>query len=224
MTAVDELLGRMVSMRALALLRVVAGPVVLLHLRPFLSGRVARADLPRRVLRALRRLVPGPAARRSTSGCSGSRRWPRSPWRSASSPAWRRRRRSRSSPTTCSSRRRTSTTTGPISSSCSGCWPRRRADGSCPWTRGSAAVAAGRRSTPRAPAWPLWLLRFECAAVYAASGMSKLLDPDWFGGTVSWQRVVQARDELEGWPLPGWVVSVLTDRGLPHRRREARRS
>lgn len=34
-------------------------------------------------------------------------------------------------------------------------------------------------------AWPLWLLRFECSAVYAASGMSKLLDPDWFGGTVT---------------------------------------
>lgn len=33
----DDLLGRAVSMRALALLRVLAGPVVLLHLRPFLS-------------------------------------------------------------------------------------------------------------------------------------------------------------------------------------------
>ena len=33
----DGLLGRAVSMRALALLRVLAGPVVLLHLQPFLS-------------------------------------------------------------------------------------------------------------------------------------------------------------------------------------------
>src|SRR5918999_377180 len=33
----DDLLGRKVSMRALALLRVLAGPVVLLHLQPFLS-------------------------------------------------------------------------------------------------------------------------------------------------------------------------------------------
>src|SRR5919106_6247151 len=33
----DDLLGRAVSMRALALLRVLAGPVVLLHLQPFLS-------------------------------------------------------------------------------------------------------------------------------------------------------------------------------------------
>jgi hypothetical protein len=65
---------------------------------------------------------------------------------------------------------------------------------------------------PRAPAWPLWLLRFECAAIYGASGLSKLLDPDWFGGTVTWGRVVQARDDLDALHLPNWVVSTLTDR------------
>ena len=63
-----------------------------------------------------------------------------------------------------------------------------------------------------APAWPLWLLRFECAAIYGASGLSKLLDPDWFGGTVTWGRVVQARDDLERLPLPDWLVSLLTNR------------
>src|SRR5688572_15516948 len=67
---------------------------------------------------------------------------------------------------------------------------------------------------PSAPAWPLWLLRFECAAVYGASGLSKLVDPDWFGGTVTWQRVVRAQDQLDAWPLPDWVVSVLTDRSF----------
>jgi Vitamin K-dependent gamma-carboxylase len=67
---------------------------------------------------------------------------------------------------------------------------------------------------PSAPGWPLWLLRFECAAVYGASGLSKLLDPDWFGGTVTWQRVVRARDQLDAWPLPDWAVSVLTERGF----------
>jgi hypothetical protein len=76
---------------------------------------------------------------------------------------------------------------------------------------GILALAPSGRD-PWAPAWPLWLLRFECAAIYAASGMSKLLDPDWFGGTVTWQRVVRARDELD--PLPDWLVSVLTDRGF----------
>jgi hypothetical protein len=65
-----------------------------------------------------------------------------------------------------------------------------------------------------APAWPLWLLRFESSAIYGASGLSKLLDPDWFGGTVTWQRVVRARDDLEAAPLPDWAISVLTDRGF----------
>src|SRR6185312_7066669 len=37
MARVDELLGRRVSLRALALLRVLVGPIVLLHLAPFLS-------------------------------------------------------------------------------------------------------------------------------------------------------------------------------------------
>jgi uncharacterized membrane protein YphA (DoxX/SURF4 family) len=65
-----------------------------------------------------------------------------------------------------------------------------------------------------APAWPLWLLRFECAAIYGASGLSKLLDPDWFGGTVTWQRVVRGRADLQAWHVPDWAISALTDRGL----------
>ena len=166
----DELLGRPVSMRALALLRVLAGPGRAPAPAAVPRRRAGRADLPRRVLRALRRLVSGAAARglrraALARGGGRGRHVARPPH-----PRWRPRRRSRSSPTTCSCRPRTSTTTGPTSSSCSGCSPWRRAAGSCRWTRGSAAAAAGRRSTPRAPAWPLWLLRFECAAVYAASG------------------------------------------------------
>ena len=77
-----------------------------------------------------------------------------------------------------------------------------------PRRRGRPALSAS------APAWPLWLLRFECAAVYGASGLSKLLDPDWFGGTVTWQRVSGAREQLDAWPLPDWAVSLLTDRGF----------
>jgi hypothetical protein len=73
-----------------------------------------------------------------------------------------------------------------------------------------ALAPAGR--DPWSPGWPLWLLRFECSVVYGASGLGKLLDPDWFGGTVTWQRVVQARDQLD--PLPHWAQSVLTDRGF----------
>lgn len=61
-----------------------------------------------------------------------------------------------------------------------------------------------------APAWPLWLLRFEASVVYLASGVSKLVDPDWFGGAVTWGRVMAGRAQLAG--LPSWLQSALVDR------------
>ena len=77
----------------------------------------------------------------------------------------------------------------------------------------------GRRSgrpplDPTAPGWPLWLLRLEAATVYGASGLSKLVDGDWFGGTVTWQRVVRVQDRLVTSPLPDWAVTVLTNRSF----------
>jgi hypothetical protein len=74
------------------------------------------------------------------------------------------------------------------------------------------AVPAGRDVV--APGWPLWLLRFEAAVVYGASGLSKLLDPDWFGGVVAWQRVTRHRAELVHGPLPEPIVSLLTNRSF----------
>jgi uncharacterized membrane protein YphA (DoxX/SURF4 family) len=73
----------------------------------------------------------------------------------------------------------------------------------------------GRRAlATEAPAWPLWLLRFEAASLYGASGLSKLVDPDWFGGTVTWLRVTRQRADLLASPLPSWAVDVLSDRGF----------
>ena len=79
-------------------------------------------------------------------------------------------------------------------------WRRRR--------RGLAPLAL------TAPAWPLLLLRFEASVVYGASGLSKLVDPDWFGGTVTWHRTVRVRDELVASPLPAWAIDVLTERSF----------
>jgi hypothetical protein len=207
----DELLGRAVSMQALALLRVLAGPAVLLHLQPFLSealeGRTYRdgfyepyaawyPEVPDAVYIGLLWLAAVAAVAMSLGLLT---------------------------------RLATATTFGIVAynlflstthfhnnraylvivlgvlavAPCGrelslDAWARRR--------RGLPAL------DPTAPAWALWLLRFECAAIYGASGLSKLLDPDWFGGTVTWQRVVQARDQLNGWHLPDWTVSLLTDR------------
>jgi hypothetical protein len=47
-----------------------------------------------------------------------------------------------------------------------------------------------------------------------SSGLGKLLDHDWWGGTVTWDRVVHVRGRLEDSPLPGWAIDVLTSRGF----------
>jgi hypothetical protein len=207
----DELLGRPVSMRGLALLRVLAGPIVLLHLRPFLvdawHGRIYRdvffepyaawyPQLPRAVYIGLLWLA-AVAAVAMTLGLL--------------------------------TRLATATTFAIVAYNLflsTTLFHNNRAYlvivlavlAVAPCGRELSLDAAIRRRRglppldPLAPAWPLWLLRFECAAVYAGSGMSKLLDPDWFGGTVPWMRVVESRHELEAGPLPGWALSILTDR------------
>lgn len=70
---------------------------------------------------------------------------------------------------------------------------------------GVLAVAPRREG----PAWPLHLLRIEAATVYGASGLSKLLDADWFGGRVTWGRVVKVQEQV-----PDWLVGTLTSRDL----------
>jgi hypothetical protein len=209
--AFDELLGRLVSMRALALLRVLAGPVVLLHLRPFLTdawhGRIYRdaffepyaawyPELPRAVYVGLLWLAAVAAVAMTVGFLT----------RVATATTFAIVAYNLFLSTTHFHNNRAYLVIVLAVLAVAPCGRELSVDA---WLR-------RRRGRPpldlRAPAWPLWLLRFECAVIYAASGMSKLLDPDWFGGTVPWQRVVQARDQLEASPLPGWAVSVLTDR------------
>ena len=209
----DDLLGRRVSMRALALLRALAGPAVLLHLQPFLSdtldGRTYRdafyepyaawyPQLTDAVYVGLLWLAVAAAVAMSIGFLT----------RLATATTFAIVTYNLFLSTTHFHNNRAYLvivlgllTVAPCGRELSlDAWLRRR--------RGRPAL------DPSAPAWPLWLLRFECAAIYGASGMSKLVDPDWFGGTVTWQRVVRARDQLEAWPLPDWAVSALTDRGF----------
>ncbi len=74
-----------------------------------------------------------------------------------------------------------------------------------------------RRATGRAPKsstvplWPLWLLRFEVVVVYSASATSKLLDPDWWGGRVLQLRAIDNRQlSLDG-GAPVWLMDLLAD-------------
>jgi uncharacterized membrane protein YphA (DoxX/SURF4 family) len=207
----DDLLGRAVSMRGLALLRVLTGPVVLLHLRPFLAdsldGHTYRdafhhsyaawyPELPEAAYVALLWLAAAAAVAMSVGLLT----------RLATATTFAIVAYNVFLSTTHfhNNRAYLLIVLGALALAPSGrelsldAWLRRRQD--------KPALALS------APAWPLWLLRFECAAIYAASGFSKLLDPDWFGGTVTWQRVVRARDDLTA--LPDWAVSLLTDRSF----------
>ena len=84
--------------------------------------------------------------------------------------------------------------------------------------------AVGRRvvaPAPRPPGRPTsrrsgrcGCLRAQVCLVYLASGISKLVDPDWFGGLVLWDRVVRYQYVLEPTPLPGWAIDLLTERWL----------
>jgi uncharacterized membrane protein YphA (DoxX/SURF4 family) len=207
----DRLLARPVSMRSLALLRALAGPAVLLHLQPFLSdaldGRVYSdafyqpyaswyPELPEAVYVGLLWLAVVAAVAMSLGLLT----------RLATATTFSIVAYNLFLSTTHfhNNRAYLVIVLGILAVAPCGrelsldAWIRRR--------RRLPALALS------APAWPLWLLRFECAAIYGASGLSKLLDPDWFGGTVTWQRVVRGRADLESWHLPDWAISVLTDR------------
>jgi uncharacterized membrane protein YphA (DoxX/SURF4 family) len=63
--------------------------------------------------------------------------------------------------------------------------------------------------------WPLWLLRALAASVYLASGFSKLIDTDWSGGLVLWDRAVRHQHlvrERVPEPIADVVVELVTAR------------
>jgi uncharacterized membrane protein YphA (DoxX/SURF4 family) len=72
----------------------------------------------------------------------------------------------------------------------------------------------GRPTSESAALWPVWMLRAQVCLVYLASGISKLVDPDWIGGLVLWDRVVRYQSVLEPTPLPDWAIDLLTTRWL----------
>lgn len=67
----------------------------------------------------------------------------------------------------------------------------------------------------RATLWPMWTVRVLASSVYLASGFSKLIDPDWISGLVLWDRAVRYQ-HLVAERVPGLlgdvVVSVSTTR------------
>ncbi len=72
--------------------------------------------------------------------------------------------------------------------------------------RGSGAVTGD-----RATLWPLWLLRALASSIYLASGFSKLIDSDWVGGLVLWDRAVRHQHLVRDSVLPGPVAELVVD-------------
>ncbi len=208
---IDRLLGRPVSMRAFALLRIMIGPIVLLHLWPILTdaryGRIYRdvfhepyaswyPEVPRGAYIGLLWLAVVAAAA-MTVGL-----WTRA----ATVAVWAVVTYDLLLSTTNFHNNRAYLVIVLAALAVAPCGRELSVDAAWRARRGRP-----RRST-EAPGWPLWLLRFEAATVYGASGLSKLLDDDWFSGTVTWHRLVLVRDRLEASVLPSWAVDALTDR------------
>jgi hypothetical protein len=210
---VDELLGRPVSMRALALLRILVAPIVLLHLRPLLEdawhGRTYRdhfyepyaswyPELPRGAYVALLWL----AAVGAVAMAVGLRA------RAATITVWAIATYDLLLSTTHFHNNRAYLVIVLAALAASPCDRELSLD----------AWLGRRRGRPPAPTtspgWPLWLLRFEAATVYGASGLSKLLDRDWRSGEVTWDRLVRTRHLLDASILPPWAVDLLTDRSF----------
>jgi hypothetical protein len=208
----DEFLGRRVSMRALALLRIAAGLVTLLHLQPFLEGardgRIYRdafyepyadwyPELPRSLYIGLLWLGAVAAIAMAlglVTRFSTTLTFAVVTYNLFLSMTHMR-----------SNRAYLVIVLGilvlaPCGRECSlDAWLRAR--------HGRAPL------DPSAPGWPLWLLRFEACVVYGASGLSKLVDRDWFSGRVTWDRMAHARDQVAtDTPLPDWAISALTNR------------
>lgn len=81
--------------------------------------------------------------------------------------------------------------------------------------RARAGVHPGDPGDDVGTVWPLWLLRAIAASVYLASGFSKLIDPDWSGGLVLWDRAVRHQHlvrERVPEPIADVVVELVTAR------------
>mgnify|MGYP001813873912 CR=1 FL=1 len=80
------------------------------------------------------------------------------------------------------------------------------------------ARLARRRGAPLGPTGgsrlALTVLRFSIALVYFASGFSKLIDPDWWGGTVTRLRIERNEERLGDAGVPDGLVDLLLDPGF----------
>lgn len=76
------------------------------------------------------------------------------------------------------------------------------------------SLDARRATSPpdtQAALWPMYLMRFEVVCVYSASAISKLLNPDWRSGLVLLTRSRWYEPRLRASILPDFVVDLVTN-------------
>jgi hypothetical protein len=188
MARIDELLGRRVDLAALSLLRMLLGPIVVLHLWPFLDdarhGHIYHdtfhepywswyPELPRSLYVGLL-CVGALAAIAMTLGIA--------------------------------TRVTTAITAGVVGYNLFVSTTHVHNNRAVLFV---VLVLVAMAPAAEGPAWPLWLLRIELAGVYFGSGISKLLDHDWWSGRVTWLRVLRVEDHL-----PSWLAGTLTNRSF----------
>ncbi len=76
------------------------------------------------------------------------------------------------------------------------------------WSLDARLGRTGRARPGWGPRWPLMLVRLQIATVYLASGLSKLVDSDWFGGTVLRLRVEREAAAAIADGVPEWIVDL----------------
>jgi len=67
------------------------------------------------------------------------------------------------------------------------------------------------RLGPIGPLWPLLLMRFEASVIYTASGLSKVIDGDWWSGLVLRLRIEEHADLAASRGVPDWVMDTLAN-------------
>ncbi|HMI90324.1 MAG TPA: HTTM domain-containing protein [Polyangiales bacterium] len=74
------------------------------------------------------------------------------------------------------------------------------------------SFALRRTGPPIAPIWAQRLFQLQVSLVYASSAISKVFDPDWFGGQVMWVRAARSIEHLaeRGTELPAWAVALMS--------------
>lgn len=72
----------------------------------------------------------------------------------------------------------------------------------------------GRPPGPHTRLWRLMLFRVLACTPYVASGFSKLIDADWWSGTVMRLRIQRGREIAESKGVPAWLLDTIATEGF----------